>query len=113
MNDVTRQKLDEIERLEAQKAELMQQLHRSFALQDLWPEAFDEGTVTSQLGGVLWTPREMTFTVRRSDGVYKTFRLVDEVPPILWEGQIRELIEGNGGLQRAWHTVFWNIRKEK
>jgi hypothetical protein len=113
MNDATRQKLDEIERLDAQKAELMQQLHRSFALQDLWPEAFDEGTVTSQLGGDLWTPREMTLTVKRSDGVSKTFRLVDEAPPILWEEQIRELIKANGGLQRAWYTVLWNIRKEK
>ena len=46
--------LEHLQQLEARKAELYDELHRSLLIQQLWPEAFDHGTVSSAWMG----PRE-------------------------------------------------------
>jgi hypothetical protein len=73
--------LAKLEALEAKKADLMQQLKRSLLIQELWPEAFEHGAVTTQAIG---NPRNIiTWTIVDGNGTDRCFPL-STVPVELW-----------------------------
>lgn len=72
----------EHEQKEAKKKELHIKLKRSLAIQELWKEAFDCGTVSSFFHGNIY--EQIYWTIKRSDGQERTFKL-EELPPMLKE----------------------------
>ena len=82
-------KLDHLDELDRQRKELRNQLDKSLAIKQLWPNAFEgEGRVTSRvtgnpLGGSL------LFTVTLADGKRHTLPL-EEVPTVLWSEQVKK-----------------------
>lgn len=72
-----------IEELEAGKARLMRKLKRSLAIQQLWPDAFAQGGVTSRL--VSCNGKATQLLVRNGVGEERSFK-ADAVPSILLEG---------------------------
>jgi hypothetical protein len=67
------QKLSTIEQKEQEKKVLLQKLKRSIAIQELWKEAFDGGTVSTFFHGNIYD--QMYWTIKRSDGEQRTFKL--------------------------------------
>lgn len=74
------QKLSTIEQKEQEKKVLLQNLNRSLAIQELWEEAFDCGTVSTFFHGNSY--KQIYWTIKRSDGEERTFKLQD-LPPVL------------------------------
>lgn len=74
------EKLSTIEQKEQEKKVLYQNLNRSLAIQELWKEAFDNGTVSTFFHGNSY--KQIYWTIKRSDGEERTFKLQD-LPPVL------------------------------
>lgn len=75
--------LARIDELEAGKARLMRKLKRSFAIQQLWPDAFAHGGVTSRLVTCMGKPTQLL--IRNALGEERSFKGAD-VPAILLDG---------------------------
>lgn len=72
--------MSEVEDLRVRRDDAMSRLQKSFALQDLWPDCFEHGSVTAYFHGS--PARGFFFTIQRSDGEYRTFPEID-VPSII------------------------------
>lgn len=81
-----------IEELTRQQTETVAKLRRSLVLQELWPEAFEHGSVRSQVVGNV-RRGELTFTVTRGDGSSRSFELA-AVPVLLWPEAVLEDVRG-------------------
>jgi hypothetical protein len=93
MKKAIAEKLAHLDHLNVQREALHQDLKRSLALQDLWPDAFDHGACTSYVVG---NPRnEMTFVLTMGNGETREVPLQD-VPVVLWSEQVRESIRKLG-----------------
>jgi len=76
-----------IEALQDKRDNLMKSLRRSLKIQDLWPEAFKCGKVTSAFEGSVHEPGKLRFIIKRSDGETRSFSF-NEVPWILLEEHV-------------------------
>lgn len=75
--------LARIDELEAGKARLMRKLKRSIAIQQLWPDAFAQGGVTSRL--VSCNGKATQLLIRNAAGEERSFKAAD-VPALLLDG---------------------------
>lgn len=79
--------LARIDELEAGKARLMRKLKRSLAIQQLWPDAFAAGGVTSRLVSRMGKATQLL--VRNGAGEERSFK-AEDVPAILLDGLTAE-----------------------
>lgn len=78
--------LDKIEKLQQEVALKRQQLKRSITIMTIWPDAFEQGSVTTQVTG---NPRkQLTFTLTMGDGEKRT-KPLEEVPTVLWPASVK------------------------
>lgn len=93
------QALLKLERLYEERDGLHQELKRSLALQEVWPDAFTHGRCTSQVTG---NPRrELTFTLKLANGERRS-KPLEEVPVILWPASVKADIRQLGGHHGSW-----------
>jgi len=77
--------LERIETLEARAAELRSELKRSLMIKEIWPEAFKQGSVTTQATG---NPHSViTWTITAGNGDLHEMDLAN-VPVELWPAQV-------------------------
>ena len=79
-------RFEKLKKLMDQRHKLIIKFDRSFAIQELWPEAFKTGGVTSWLSG---NRSEFYYIIKRKDGQTKRFKVKD-VPAVLLEDQFKE-----------------------
>lgn len=93
MNKELNDALTRLATLNRQRDGLYQDLRRSLALQEIWPDAFEHGRCTSRVTG---NPRsELTFVLTLGNGEQREKPLQD-IPVILWSEQVKNDIRRLG-----------------
>lgn len=102
--------LNELKNKKETHNNLVAALEQSLAIQKLWPEAFDCGTVSSFWKGNLY--EKMIYTIKRSDGEYRIF-MENELPDSLIQTLPKErltIINQQKMTHDSWKRI--NIPKE-
>ena len=78
------EKMAELERINAKRAELWEEFKHSMALKEFFPKAFDAGNVSVYPKGNPTRPLDMKLCIKTADGKVHEFCLLD-CPPVLWK----------------------------
>ncbi len=98
-------KLEELNALQADQTRLLEELARSLRIRELWPTAFEYGSVKSTVTGN--PDRTLTYLITRTDGSSRSFDLAD-VPVELWPESVKQDI----GTLRTNPTRYKRILRE-
>lgn len=77
MNSEIDQKMQKIKELHKKKSDLFDKLERSLAMQKIWPEAFDHGSIKSHVEGSLNYPKEIKLVIVNGTGERREILLKD------------------------------------
>jgi hypothetical protein len=90
-------KLAEIEALEQRATDLRTELKHSLMLQELWPDVFAHGPVTTQATGNYRHNAGILFAVKNGIGNTREFNILD-IPIALWPKALQTEMENTTGL---------------
>jgi len=106
------EKMKRIDELNDEKNALMVKLKRSLQIQEIWPDAFDYGSVVCSLSGNIHKD-ELMFSIRNGKDEVRLFKL-EEVPIHLLEHQIDiQKKKVNDHFKRMFDNILKDIKKRK
>ncbi|MCH7759837.1 hypothetical protein IIA15_00325 [candidate division TA06 bacterium] len=103
--------IQKLRKAEEKGAKLLEELERSLAIEELWPDAFKHGSVKSHLE---WNNQDVMLVIRNSEET-RSFHVKD-VPFILVESMIKQRIEKEPteGRKAFWRRLLRGLKaKEK